>query len=60
MLIANNRQRVTKSQVLSLMFGFVIILTTIPTPNVSAQTTSPVIRINEAAAYRWRDQLDPP
>ena len=50
MLIANNRERVAKLLVLSLMFGFVIIVTTISTPNVSAQTTSPVIKINEAAA----------
>lgn len=48
MLIANNRERVANSLVLSLMFGFVIIVTTIP--NISAQTTSPVIKINEAAA----------
>jgi hypothetical protein len=45
MLIA---KRVAKSLVLTLIFGFVIIITT--TPNVSAQTTSPVIKINEAAA----------
>lgn len=50
MLIANNRERVGESLVLSLMCGFVIIVTTIQTPNVSAQTTSPVIKINEAAA----------
>jgi len=43
MLIAN---RVAKSLVLT--FGFVIIVTT--TPNISAQATSPVIKINEAAA----------
>ncbi|HXQ74828.1 MAG TPA: MBL fold metallo-hydrolase [Pyrinomonadaceae bacterium] len=38
------------SLVLTLTFGFVVIFTTIPTPNVSAQATSPVTRINEAAA----------
>ncbi len=43
MLIAN---RVAKSLVLT--FGFVVIVTT--TPNISAQATSPVIKINEAAA----------
>lgn len=48
MLIAINRNRVAKSLVL--MFGFVIIVATISTPNVSAQATSPVIKINEAAA----------
>ena len=43
MLIGN---RVAKSLVLT--FGFVVIVTT--TPNISAQATSPVIKINEAAA----------
>jgi|GEM_PF-5622082 len=45
MLIA---KRVAKSLVLTLIFGFVIIVTT--TPIVSAQATGPVIKINEAAA----------
>ena len=44
MLIASNRKRVARSLVLIL----VVIVTT--TPNVSAQATSPVIKINEAAA----------
>src|ERR1044071_7784047 len=35
---------------LSLMLGVVVIVTTIALPNVSAQATSPVIKINEAAA----------
>jgi glyoxylase-like metal-dependent hydrolase (beta-lactamase superfamily II) len=49
MRIAHNRERVAKSLVLT--FGFlVIIVATIPTRNVSAQATSPVIKINEAAA----------
>jgi len=43
MLIVN---RVAKSLLLTLTFGFVIIIT----PNVSAQATSPVTKINEAAA----------
>ena len=43
MLIANNREAVAKSLVLILTFGFVIIVRTIATPNVSAQATSPVI-----------------
>lgn len=46
MLIANDREAVAKSVVLILTFGFVIIVT----PIVSAQATSPVIKINEAAA----------
>jgi len=44
MLIASKKERVAKSVVLSL----VVIVTAIP--NVSAKATSPVIKINEAAA----------
>jgi len=44
MLIASKKERVAKSVVLSL----VVIVTAIP--NISAQATSPVIKINEAAA----------
>jgi glyoxylase-like metal-dependent hydrolase (beta-lactamase superfamily II) len=44
MLITSNKERVAKFLVL------VVIVTTIPTRNVSAQATSPVIKINEAAA----------
>ena len=46
MLIANNRAAFARAVVLSLTFGFVIIVT----PIVTAQTTSPVTKINEAAA----------
>src|SRR5215212_2585965 len=47
--ITTNDGTVAKSLVLILTFGFAVV-GTIPAPNVSAQATSPVIKINEAAA----------